>query len=199
MSHGVKTWDTFKYWRSDHQYLKHVPQNQRLYPTAEEIYVKCLHQEGDSLLHISICYKFLASQVLLKGSKEMEIGGLKIRAVGRMVHLVPRFSNITSHKSGWQYVAQWFPSLWTPSVTRGWQTIHKRCQHEGNGHLLATDTWWLLVCQDVNLGTSVGQTLYCQWWLHWSDVYHQTTMYHVYQGSIKFLAYTCLSSRDLTF
>jgi hypothetical protein len=56
--------------------------NHDLYPTAEEIYVKCMQPEGDSLLHFSICYKFLASQVLLKGSKETEIGGLKIRASG---------------------------------------------------------------------------------------------------------------------
>jgi hypothetical protein len=56
---------------------------------VEEIYVKCLQEEGDSLLHISICYKFFVSQVLLKGSKEKEISGLKIRAVGRVVHNIP--------------------------------------------------------------------------------------------------------------
>ena len=60
--------------------------NQHLYPTAEEIYVKCPLEEGDGLLHTTICYKFLARQVLLKGPKEPEMGGLKIRAVGRVVH-----------------------------------------------------------------------------------------------------------------
>jgi len=63
--------------------------NQCLYPTAEEIYVKCLQEEGDSLLYTCICYKFLASQVLLKGSKEMEISGQKTRAVGRVVYDIP--------------------------------------------------------------------------------------------------------------
>jgi len=60
--------------------------NQRLYPTVEEIYVKCLQKEGDGLLHTSICYKFLASHMLLKGYKETEMGGPKIRAVGGVVH-----------------------------------------------------------------------------------------------------------------
>jgi hypothetical protein len=46
---------------------------QGLYPGAENIDVKRLYPAGDSLLHASFCCNSLASQVLDKGSKEVEI------------------------------------------------------------------------------------------------------------------------------
>ena len=36
------------------------------FPTVEEMGVKCLYPGGDTLLNIGVCYKFLASHVILK-------------------------------------------------------------------------------------------------------------------------------------
>ena len=41
------------------------------------------------MLHIVICCKFLASQVLLQGFKEMELAGQEIGTVERVVHNLP--------------------------------------------------------------------------------------------------------------
>lgn len=48
---------------------------QRLCIGVEKNGVKCLYPRGDILLHIGVCCKQLASQALLKMSKEMEISG----------------------------------------------------------------------------------------------------------------------------
>jgi hypothetical protein len=60
-----------------------------LHPDVEEIGVKFLYPEGDSLLHVGICGKSLYSQALLKGPKEMDFTGLDIGTVRRMVHNCP--------------------------------------------------------------------------------------------------------------
>jgi hypothetical protein len=46
----------------------------------------CLYPGGYSLLNIGVWCKLLASQMLLKGCKEMEITGLQLGTVERMVH-----------------------------------------------------------------------------------------------------------------
>ena len=46
-----------------------------LYLGMEKIGVTCLYSGGDSLLHVGICCKQFVSQVLLKGSNEIEITG----------------------------------------------------------------------------------------------------------------------------
>jgi hypothetical protein len=53
-----------------------VPWYQGLY-LGVEICVKCAQSEGDSSLHVGICCKWLAIQVL-KGPKDAEITGLHI-------------------------------------------------------------------------------------------------------------------------
>ena len=55
------------------------------------------------MLHVSVCCKSLASQVIVKGSRALEITGYEIGAVERVVRNVP---NLTSQKKpGWQYWA----------------------------------------------------------------------------------------------
>ena len=70
----------------------------RFVPQHSEKAVNCLQPESDSILHVSICCKLLASQTLLKGSKEMDISGCKIKALGRTVHNLPAVVT-ASHKS----------------------------------------------------------------------------------------------------
>ena len=45
---------------------------------TSDLHIEEIGVGGDSLLHVSVCCKFLSSQVLLKGSKEMEISGFPI-------------------------------------------------------------------------------------------------------------------------
>ena len=49
-------------------------------------YRRNCHQAADSLLHVSICRKSLVSQVILKGSKEMESTRYDSSTVDSMVH-----------------------------------------------------------------------------------------------------------------
>ena len=42
---------------------------------VEEMGVHCLWRGGDRLLHVIVCCKLLARQMILKGSKETEISG----------------------------------------------------------------------------------------------------------------------------
>jgi len=60
-----------------------------LYPGTEDISFKCLWLGDESLIHVSISCKTLASKVLLKGSTEVETTGHSIWTVGRMVHHLP--------------------------------------------------------------------------------------------------------------
>jgi len=57
-------------------------QHQGLYPAIEKIIVKCLLPESDSLLHITVFSKLLAS-------KETEITGHKMEAIKKVSHNLP--------------------------------------------------------------------------------------------------------------
>jgi len=63
--------------------------HQGLYLGTEEIVVRCLKPEGDSLLHFSVCCKSLASQMLLKWYTQAEITACQIRTVVTVVHNHP--------------------------------------------------------------------------------------------------------------
>jgi hypothetical protein len=65
------------------------PWHQDFHPSTEEIGVKCPYPGSDRLLHIGMPCKSLDSQVQLKGTKEMEIAGCKIRTVRKVVHILP--------------------------------------------------------------------------------------------------------------
>jgi hypothetical protein len=54
-----------------------TPWHQGLYPGTQQIGVKCPQPLGDSLLHVGVCYKMLASQVILNVSQKLEITGLR--------------------------------------------------------------------------------------------------------------------------
>ena len=41
------------------------------------------------MLHVGVCYKSFSNQVLLKGSKELDITGREVGTVGRAVHDSP--------------------------------------------------------------------------------------------------------------
>jgi hypothetical protein len=56
---------------------------------VRKISVKCLYLGGDGLLHIGVCSNSLGSQLLLKGFKDVEINGCKIKNVGKVVHNLP--------------------------------------------------------------------------------------------------------------
>jgi len=66
-----------------------LPWHEGLHPSTKETGVKCLQPGSDSLLHIGICCKSLDSQRLLKGTKEMEMAGCKIRTAVRVVCNLP--------------------------------------------------------------------------------------------------------------
>jgi hypothetical protein len=51
-------------------------------PGVEENGVKCLYPGGDSFLQVGVCCISLASQVLLKGPKELKITEGADKAVG---------------------------------------------------------------------------------------------------------------------
>lgn len=63
--------------------------HQGLYLGTEETGVRCLKPEGDSLLHISVCCKSLASQMLVKEYTQVEITACQIRTIGTVVHNHP--------------------------------------------------------------------------------------------------------------
>jgi len=68
-----------------------------------EISVNRLQLGGDSLLCAGIYCKSLASPVIFKRSKEMEIMRHKIMTVRRVAHVKPHsLSAMMSHKPGWQ-------------------------------------------------------------------------------------------------
>jgi hypothetical protein len=67
----------------------------RWYHGADQITVNRLWSGGDSLLHVGICCKSIASQMLLKVFKEMEIIGHEKGTARRVVH------NIRSVMSRW--------------------------------------------------------------------------------------------------
>ena len=80
----------------------------------EETDVKWPKPENGSWFHISVHWKMSASQLLFKGSKNLEITEHEIRTEERVVHnLQAAISTVTCHKSSWQYQAQWLPFLWT--------------------------------------------------------------------------------------
>jgi hypothetical protein len=84
-----------------------------LYPGTEAVGVKRL-MPGNSLLHVG------------KGST-----GHKTVNVGRLWSITSQLYT-TSHKSSWQYGAQWLPPVWNPQYVLGWQVICNRCQHEAS-------------------------------------------------------------------
>jgi len=57
-----------------------------LYPNVDKNTVQCVCSGGDSLLHIGICCKSNASQMSLKGPKDMGVSGHDIVTVGSVVH-----------------------------------------------------------------------------------------------------------------
>jgi hypothetical protein len=90
---------------------------------------------------------------------------------------LPGRSTTTRHKSGRQYGVQWLPCLSTPYEGSGLPAICNRHRREASCHLLATDTWHLLILRwDVSLDVTVGKMLKCQWWLRWTLVC--TICYH---------------------
>jgi hypothetical protein len=60
--------------------------HQGLYPVTYITGVKCAQPRGESLIHADPCCTSLANQVLLKGSKGMEITGCKIQTAGMVVN-----------------------------------------------------------------------------------------------------------------
>ena len=77
------------------------PWRQGFCTDVEKIGVRCLWLRGDSLLHVSVCFEPLASQVRLKGSKEI---GTEGGCEG--VPWPPSLNALTSQKSGCQCEAQ---------------------------------------------------------------------------------------------
>jgi len=57
--------------------FQHLPHHgtDACYSSTENMGIKCLWLGGDGLLHTGICCKSFVSQVLLKGSKEMDLLG----------------------------------------------------------------------------------------------------------------------------
>ena len=73
------------------------------FPSVEEIDVSCLWP-GDNLLHIDVCYKFLASWVLHEGPEELEVTGHVGIVVSCFIALVPQpftspVSNLGPHST----------------------------------------------------------------------------------------------------
>ena len=53
---------------------------------VEQISGKWLQLGGDSLLHVGVCCKLLASQEFIKGSKQWKLQGVSLRLLGRVEH-----------------------------------------------------------------------------------------------------------------
>lgn len=140
--------------------------HQGLYLGTVETGVRCPKPEGYSLLHISVCCKSLASQMLLKGYTMAEITACQIRPVRTVVHK-------HCNQSGRRHAAVVFPFIWTPKETSAWQAICNRCCPEASCHHLAKHPWHeCLYCQDTSLGDMVEQMLECMVTTCWSHVYH---------------------------
>jgi len=71
--------------RSNHRHLSACLLSPKITYGVEEKSVKSLKSGNDGFLHVGVCCKSLLSQVIRKGSKEMEITDHKIGTVGRMV------------------------------------------------------------------------------------------------------------------
>jgi hypothetical protein len=72
-----------------------------LYLVIKEISAKGVLPH-DGLLHVSICYKSLASQLLLIWSKEMKIAKVQDQDCWEGGPSYSACSTITSYRSGWQ-------------------------------------------------------------------------------------------------
>jgi hypothetical protein len=66
----------------------------------EENGVTCLQSDGNRLLHVDVCKKLFASQVLLTEFKEMKIILREIETIGRVVYNSQSRTAINSHKTG---------------------------------------------------------------------------------------------------
>ena len=130
-----------------------LPWHQDLYSGMEEIYVKCLLPGGDSALCVRVCCTLIASQVILKGSREFEV-----TVIGRLVH------NHTCHSQ--VQLAVWgcvLPITLDPLKTPCWQAIYSRHWHEASCYLLAADIWCrFLLHHNTRLNVTVEQTPKCQ-------------------------------------
>jgi len=82
----------------------------------EEICVKCLWPGGDSVLYVRVFCKLIASQVILKGSREFVV-----TVIGRVVQNHTCQSQVQ--------LAVWGCVLLItldPLITPGWQAIYNR-------------------------------------------------------------------------
>lgn len=141
-----------------------------------------------------VCCKLLNRNMLLKGSKQMEITGLHTAnhiynywyvQLGSMAGML---GNTTLPRS--QYSTQWFPFLWTPWEVPGRQVICNIYCHEATCHL------WIQVL-NTDFFYSVTQVLMPHWCKYLNvcgDImevwrYHLNPMHHIHiKVSIQFSA-----------
>jgi hypothetical protein len=110
------------------------PWHQRWNTNVEEMHVKYFYPWSGTLLHVVIFCKSVASQVLLKGSKEVALNG-------------PRIANRTCDWLGWKVIDHpaCSPGLGTSDrhpfglLRRTWLAIDFRERHEASCHFLSTE------------------------------------------------------------
>ena len=92
-------WDTShagsRWYTSDFEIQASVPPwRWGSYTSLAGIGVKCLQPGGDSLIHVGICCKSLATEVVLKGSKRMRIDRRKV-GIATLPVIVLRYDTLT--------------------------------------------------------------------------------------------------------
>jgi len=104
---------------------------------------------GDSLLHVSVCCKSLASQALMKWSKDVQISGpllvgalfaISRHAVSQMLH--------TTHHLMLNSVL--------PLVGSSLSFIMSTNMYGHNQHTLSEQSYWMAKCFDPKLLSSSG-------------------------------------------
>ena len=93
-------------------HLAFVPPNHEgIYPGVWKIGFKCLLSGSDRLLQARVCFKLIASQEFLKGSKKDGNNSARNRDCTKCGPYPPSCSTLVSHKSGYHYEDQWILSL----------------------------------------------------------------------------------------